>query len=98
MRSVLLYGAETWAATKQLEALLIQCDVRMLRYFMGIRWQDGISNEEDAGHWCDISFLFYLGLFNTFLDIFKSLCLYLILLLHSFYIIFYFIWRFLYLY
>ncbi len=40
----------------------------------------------------------YLGLFNTFLDIFKSLCLYLILLLHSFYIILYFICRFLYLY
>ena len=46
VRSVLLYGAETWATTKQLEALLIRCDVRMLRYLMGIRWQDGISNEE----------------------------------------------------
>ncbi len=46
MRLVLLYGAETWAMTKQLEALLIRCDVRMLRYLMGIRWQDGISNEE----------------------------------------------------
>ncbi len=46
MRSVLLYGAETWAMTKQLEALLIQCDERMLRHLMRIRWQDGISNEE----------------------------------------------------
>ncbi len=25
---------------------MIQCDVRMLRYVMGIRWQDGFSNEE----------------------------------------------------
>ncbi len=46
MRSVLLYGAETWAMTKQLEALMIPCDVRMLRYLMGIRWRDGVSNEE----------------------------------------------------
>ncbi len=30
VRSVLLYGAETWAMMKQLEALLIRCDVRML--------------------------------------------------------------------
>ncbi len=37
VRSVLLYGAETWAMIKQLELLLIRCDVRMLRYLMGIR-------------------------------------------------------------
>ncbi len=46
VRLVLLYGAETWATTKQLEALLIWCDVRMLRYLIAIRWQDGSSNEE----------------------------------------------------
>ncbi len=46
VRSVLLFGVETWATTKQLEALLIQCNLRMLRYLMGIRWQDEISNEE----------------------------------------------------
>ncbi len=44
VRLVLLYGAETWGTTKQLEALLIWCDVRMLRYLIGIRWQ--VSNEE----------------------------------------------------
>ncbi len=37
VRLVLLYGIETWATTKQLEALLVRCDVRMLRYLMGIR-------------------------------------------------------------
>ncbi len=36
VRSVRLYGAETWAMMKQLEALLIRCDVRMLRYLMAI--------------------------------------------------------------
>ncbi len=46
VRSVLLYGVETWATTKEHEALLIRCDLRMLRYLMGIRWQDGISNKE----------------------------------------------------
>ncbi len=46
VRSMLLYGAKTWAMTKELKALLIRCDVRMLRYLMGIRWQDGNSNEE----------------------------------------------------
>ncbi len=40
VRSVILYGAETWAMTKQCEALLIRYDVRMLRYVMGIRWQE----------------------------------------------------------
>ncbi len=35
VRSVLLYEVETWATTKQPEALLIQYDVRMLRYLMG---------------------------------------------------------------
>ncbi len=37
VRLVLLYGAETWATMKQLEALLIQCDMRMLRHLMAIR-------------------------------------------------------------
>lgn len=32
VRSLLLFGAETCATTEQPEALLIQCDVRMLRY------------------------------------------------------------------
>ncbi len=46
VRSVNMYGAETWATTKQLEVVVIQCDVRMLRYLMRIRWQDGISNAD----------------------------------------------------
>ncbi len=46
VRSMLMYGVETWAMTKQLEAMLMRCDVRMPRYLMGIRWQNGISNEE----------------------------------------------------
>ncbi len=37
VRSVIMYGAETWATTKQLEALLIRCDGRILIYLMGIR-------------------------------------------------------------
>ncbi len=55
VRLVLLYGAEIWAMTKQLEALLIWCDVRILKYLMAIRWQDGISNEDisfyEVGGW-----------------------------------------------
>ncbi len=39
VRSLLLYGAETWAMKKQLKVLLIQCDVRMLTYLMGMRWK-----------------------------------------------------------
>ncbi len=46
VRSVLLYVAESSATTKQLEALLIRCNVRILRYLKAITWQDRISNED----------------------------------------------------
>ena len=45
VRSVLLYGSETWATTQQLEDLITRCDTRMLRYMLGIRWQDEVPNE-----------------------------------------------------
>ena len=35
IRSVLLYGGETWALTKRLESVLVGCDRRMLRYVYG---------------------------------------------------------------
>ena len=40
IRSVLLYGAETWALTDRLVNVLRSCDRRMLRYMAGVRWQD----------------------------------------------------------
>ena len=46
VRSVLLYGAETWAMTTKLENVLKTCDYRMMRYMAGVKWQDRISNEE----------------------------------------------------
>ena len=48
VRSVMLYGAETWALTRKLEDILKSCDRRMLRYMAGVRWQDRISSEEVA--------------------------------------------------
>jgi len=48
VRSVMLYGAETWALTGKLEVILKSCDSRMLRYMAGVRWQDRISSEEVA--------------------------------------------------
>jgi len=41
VRSVMLYGAETWALTWKLED-------RMLRYMVVVRWQDMISSEDVA--------------------------------------------------
>ena len=48
IRSVMLYGGETWALTKRLEGVLIGCDRRMLRYMAGVTRQDRVSSEEVA--------------------------------------------------
>ena len=49
MRSILLYGAETWPLTSRLIDVLHRCDRKMLRYIVGVRWQDGRSSSEVAG-------------------------------------------------
>ena len=36
IRSVMLYGGETWALTKRLQSVLVGCDARMLRYMAGV--------------------------------------------------------------
>ena len=52
IRSVMLYGGETWALTKRLESVLVGCDRRMLRYMLGSRdkirclvrrWRGGVG-------------------------------------------------------
>jgi len=48
VRSVMLYGAETWLLTGKLENILKSCDGRMLKYMARVRWQDRISSEEVA--------------------------------------------------
>jgi len=48
VRSVMLYGSETWAMTKKDEDILRKCDRRMLRYMARVKWQDGVSSEEVA--------------------------------------------------
>jgi len=48
VRSVMLYGAETWALTRTMKGILKSCDRRMLKYMARIRWQDRISSEEMA--------------------------------------------------
>jgi hypothetical protein len=40
IRSVMLYGVESWALSARLENILRCCDRRMLRYMAGVRWQD----------------------------------------------------------
>jgi len=40
VRSIILYGAETWALTGKLEDILKSCDSRMLRYMARVRWQN----------------------------------------------------------
>jgi hypothetical protein len=46
IRSVMLYGGETWPLTKELKNVLIVCDRRMLRYMAGVDWRDGVRSEE----------------------------------------------------
>ena len=48
IRSVMLYGSETWAMTKKDKDILRKCDTRMLRYMARVKWQDGVSSEEVA--------------------------------------------------
>ena len=40
IRSVMLYGGETWALIKRLEGVLLGCDRRMLRYMAGVTRPD----------------------------------------------------------
>ena len=44
IRSVMLYGSETWAMTKKDEDIR-KCDRRMMRYMAGVKWQDAVSSE-----------------------------------------------------
>ena len=46
IRSTMLYGSETWAATWQVEDILIKCDRRMLRKICNVRLSDRVSTEE----------------------------------------------------
>jgi hypothetical protein len=46
IRPALLYGAETWPLTGRLSAKLSVCEMRMLRYCMGISLEEHKKNEE----------------------------------------------------
>ena len=46
IRSVMLYGSETWALTKKLEEVILRSDRRMLRYMAGVSLQDRVASEE----------------------------------------------------
>ena len=48
IRSVMLYGAETWPLTQRLERVIVSCDRRMLRYMAGVRLQEHVPSEEVA--------------------------------------------------
>jgi hypothetical protein len=48
IRSVMLYGAESWPLTARLENILRCCYRRMLSYMAGVRWEDSVSSGEMA--------------------------------------------------
>ena len=48
IRSVILYGGETWALRKRLESVLVGCDRRMLRYMAGVTRRDWVYNDEEV--------------------------------------------------
>ena len=48
IRSVMLYGSETWPLTQHMEKSLISCDRRMLRYMAGVRLQDHVPSSAVA--------------------------------------------------
>jgi hypothetical protein len=45
VRSVLLYGAETWKTDQKIESILRGFEGRCLRRILGFTWEDRISNE-----------------------------------------------------
>ena len=46
VETVLLYGAEAWTMTKGLDRALDGTYTRLLRYALGIRWQDHQTNDQ----------------------------------------------------
>ena len=46
VRTVLLYGAETWRTNKKIESRMRGFEGRCLRRILHIKWQDHVSNEE----------------------------------------------------
>ena len=46
VRSVLLYAAETWRTTKQIESKLRGFEGRCLRRILGLRWEQRVTNKE----------------------------------------------------
>ena len=48
IRSVMLYGGETWALPARLEPILLSCDRRMLSYMAGVTWRDRVRSAEVA--------------------------------------------------
>ncbi len=43
---MILYGAETWATTKNIEKMIRSSDQRMLRHMAHMRWEDRVTSEE----------------------------------------------------
>ena len=48
IRSVLLYGSETWPLSHKLFEILRACDRKMLRYMARVKWSDKISSSDVA--------------------------------------------------
>ena len=46
VRPVMMYGAETWPVTREIERMIRQNDCRMLRYMCQVRWEDRVTDEE----------------------------------------------------
>ena len=44
VRSVMLYGSETWPLTQRMESYIVSGDRRMLRYMAGVRLQDHVPS------------------------------------------------------
>jgi hypothetical protein len=45
VRSILLYGCESWTLSVEVERLIDACESICLRRVLGIRWEDHVSNE-----------------------------------------------------
>ena len=45
-RSCMLYGSETWPMKKESEMKLRRNEMKMLRWMVGVKWSDKVSNKQ----------------------------------------------------
>ena len=41
-----MYASEGWPVTQRIASIVTSCDIGMLRYIVGLTWEDGLKSKE----------------------------------------------------